>query len=40
MTSITIPSSVTYVGSDCFIGCDNIETVYFNRSIPITPYYI
>ena len=29
MTSITIPSSVTYLGSICFAGCSNLEKVTF-----------
>ena len=34
MTSITIPSSVTSLGKDCFSGCKNIETIYFKGELP------
>lgn len=29
LTSITIPSSVTSLGGNCFLYCQNLETVYF-----------
>ena len=29
LTSITIPSSVTSLGQDCFLLCTNLENVYF-----------
>ena len=34
MTSITIPSSVTLLGSDCFSECSGLETVYFKGKVP------
>ena len=34
MTSITIPSSVTSLGSDCFHLCSGLETFYFKGKVP------
>ena len=34
LTSITIPSSVTSLGSDCFRDCKSLETVYFKGKVP------
>ena len=34
LTSITIPSSVTSLGFDCFADCRSIETVYFKGKVP------
>ena len=34
MTSITIPSSVTYLGGSCFYDCSGLETVYFKGKVP------
>ena len=34
LTSITIPSSVTSLGSDCFRDCKSLETVYFKGEVP------
>ena len=34
LTSITIPSPVTSLGSDCFRDCKSLETVYFKGKVP------
>ena len=34
LTSITIPSSVTSLGFDCFADCRSLETVYFKGKVP------
>ena len=34
LTSITIPSSVTSLGSDCFHLCSGLETFYFKGKVP------
>ena len=34
LTNITIPSSVTYLGSICFAGCSNLEKVTFQGKRP------
>ena len=34
MTSITIPSSVTYLGWDCFSSCSNLEKAIFQGKLP------
>ena len=39
LTSITIPSSVTSLGFDCFADCRSLETVYFKGKVPKLGYY-
>ena len=39
LTSITIPSSVTSLGAECFKGCSGLETVYFKGKVPKLSYY-
>ena len=38
LTSITIPSSVTSLGFDCFADCRSLETVYFKGKVPKLNY--
>ncbi|MES5169076.1 leucine-rich repeat domain-containing protein [Prevotella melaninogenica] len=33
LTSVTIPNSVTTIGSEVFIGCTNLQKVYIGNSV-------
>ena len=38
ISSVSVPTGITYIGSECFMNCVDLESVIFNNALPFLPF--